>query len=241
VRVEGPLILACGYTISRPGQQPDLDSLEDRVEATPESDARKPAHRPSRRHELVQAAVAVFARKGYAESSVEDVAEEAGVVPTAIYYHFGTKEELLYQALKSAMDQFSEAILETRSAGQPADADVLRRVIKTGWQWWESHPDESMLIGRYSQSTTGQALELRGEWEERHRSRAYDYLPGANTSRTGRAAREQHAVNTLRIRALLDIILAAEAAALPGGALADYSAGDLSDELAEVCVRLMSA
>ena len=58
---------------------------------------------------------------------------------------------------------------------------MLRRVIKTGWQWWESHPDESVLIGRYSQSTTGQALELRSEWEERHRSRAYDYLPGAGT------------------------------------------------------------
>jgi len=219
-----------------------LDSWEYVVEAAPElvQDAPKPAHRPSRKPELIQAAVTVFARNGYAESSVEDVAEEAGVVPTAIYYHFGTKEELLHQALQSAMDQFSEAILEARAAGQPADADVLRRVIKTGWEWWESHPDESVLIGRYSQSTTGQALELRSAWEERHRSRAYDYIPGASSSRSGRAAREQHAVNTLRIRALLDIILAAEAATLPGGALAGYSSDELADDLAEVCVRLMS-
>lgn len=211
------------------------------MDTVSEQNGRKPAHRPSRRPELIQAAVSVFARQGYAESSVEDVAEEAGVVPTAIYYHFGTKEELLHQALKSSMDQFSEAILGARAAGRPADADVLRRVIKTGWEWWQSHPDESLLIGRYSQSTTGQALELRSEWEERHRSRAYDYLPGAAASRSGRLAREQHAVNTLRIRALLDIILAAEAATLPGGALAGYPASELSDELAEVCVRLMSA
>lgn len=205
-----------------------------------EPDAPKPAHRPSRRPELIQAAIAVFARRGYAESSVEDVAEEAGVVPTAIYYHFGTKDELLHEALKSAMDQFSEAILEARAAGEPADADVLRRVIKTGWEWWESHADESVLIGRYSQSTTGHALELRSEWEERHRARAYDYIPGAGATRSGRAAREQHAVNTLRIRALLDIILAAEAATLPGGALVGHSSEQLVDELAEVCVRLMS-
>ena len=211
------------------------------MEATSELEPEaRPAHRPSRRPELVQAAVTVFARNGYAESSVEDVAEEAGVVPTAIYYHFGTKEELLHQALKSAMDQFSEAVLQARTAGQPADADVLRRVIKTGWKWWESHPDESLLIARYSQGTTGQALKLRSEWEERHRSRASDYLTGASAGRAGRAAREQHAVNTLRIRALLDIILAVEAAALPGGALADHSSSALSDELAEVCVRLMA-
>ena len=212
------------------------------MEGTPEleSASRKPAHRPSRRHELVEAAVDVFARQGYAESSVEDVADEAGVVPTAIYYHFGTKEELLHQALKSAMEQFSAAILEVRAAGQPADADTLRRVIRTGWQWWISHPNESILIGRYSQSTTGQAFELRSEWEERHRARAYDYLPGTSKAPTGRAAREQHAVNTLRIRALLDTILAAEAAALPGGALADYPSDELAHEVAEVCVRLMS-
>lgn len=212
------------------------------MEAAPEleRDERKPAHRPSRKPGLIAAAIAVFARQGYAESSVEDVAEEAGVVPTAIYYHFGTKEELLHQALKSAMDQFSEAITEARATGEPADAEVLRRVVKTGWAWWESHPDESVLIGRYSQSTTGQALELRSAWEERHRSRAYDYIPGASTNRSGRAAREQHAVNTLRIRALLDIILAAEAATLPGGALVGYSSSELADELAEVCVRLMS-
>ena len=205
-----------------------------------EQDAKKPAHRPSRRGDVINAAVTVFARQGYAESSVEDVAAEAGLVPTAIYYHFGTKEELLHQALKSAMDQFSAVITESRVAGEPADADALRRVIRTGWRWWELHPDESVLIGRYSQSTTGQALELRSAWEERHSSRAYDYIPGANGSRPGRVAREQQAINTLRIRALLDTILAVEAAALPGGPLAGYDSSELVDELAEVCVRLMS-
>ncbi len=199
---------------------------------------RKPAHRPSRRLEIIQAATAVFARQGYAEASIEDVAANASVVPTAIYYHFGSKDELLHEALKLAMEQFSEHIMQLRAPGEKADADVLRRVVKAGWEWWTTHPDESILIGRYSQSTTGKALELRGEWEERHRSRAYDYL--ANGSRTGRAARQQHALDTLRIRAMLDIILAAEAAVLPGGALTDYPLPELSDELAEVCVRLIA-
>jgi AcrR family transcriptional regulator len=211
------------------------------IAAEPGPDAeRKPAHRPSRRPELVRAAIAVFARQGYAESSVEDVAEEAGVVPTAIYYHFGTKEELLHQALNSAMDQFSEHILRARVDGEPANSDVLRHVVKSGWQWWETHPDESILIGRYSQSTTGQSLELRSAWEERHRARAHDYIQERGPTRPGRATRERQSINILRTRALLDIILAAEAAALPGGALADHKSSALADELAEVCVRLIA-
>lgn len=206
---------------------------------TPTTVPRKPAHRPSRRQELVQAAVAVFARQGYVESSVEQIAEGAGVVPTAIYYHFGTKEELFHQALKYAMDQFSQAVEEVRDSAGSAGPEVLRRVVKTGWQWWESHPDESLLIGRYSQSTTGQAMELRTAWEERHGTRAHDYLAAA--ARPGRAARQQQALDSLRIRALMDIILSTEAATLPGGALEGYGSGELGDELADVCVRLMAS
>ncbi len=201
---------------------------------------RKPAHRPSRRGQLIQAAVRVFARNGYAESSVEDVAEEAGVVPTAIYYHFGSKEELLHQALGWAMDQFSEHVAKARPVEEPVDADTLRRVIRAGWEWWQLHPDERVLIGRYSQATTPQALELRSAWEERHRDRARDYVASGPGPRTGRGGREQRAVNTLRIRVMLDTILATEAAVLPGGALAGYRPNLLADELAEVCVRVIA-
>lgn len=215
-----------------------MDSTANAVTEEVEGE-RKPAHRPSRRPEIIHAAIAVFARQGYAESSIEDVAAKASVVPTAIYYHFGSKEELLHEALKSAMEQFSAHIMQLRATGEKAGADVLRRVVKAGWEWWTTHPDESVLIGRYSQSTTGRALELRGEWEERHRSRAYDYL--ANGARSGRVARHQHALDTLRIRALLDVILAAEAAVLPDGALTEYPLPELSDELADVCVRLVAA
>ena len=61
-------------------------------------------------------------------------------MPTAIYYHFGTKEELLHQALKSAMDQFSEHVATVHPAEEPADADTLRRVIRAGWEWWSLTP-----------------------------------------------------------------------------------------------------
>lgn len=205
------------------------------------ADGPKPAHRPSRRHELVRAAVGVFARHGYVESSVEDIAESAGVVPTAIYYHFGTKEELFHAALQHAMEEFSAAVSVARTTGAPAGPDDLRKVVRAGWQWWESHPNESLLIGRYSQSTTGKAAELRAEWEARHLARAHDYLTDASSARSPRAAREQQAANAFRIRALLDMILAVEVASLPDGALHGYSSEALSEELAEACVRLIAA
>src|SRR4051812_17719336 len=62
------------------------------TEETASTDRRRPAHRPSRRLQIVEAATTVFAQEGYVEAGVEDIAKAAGVAPTAIYYHFGGKE-----------------------------------------------------------------------------------------------------------------------------------------------------
>ena len=77
----------------------------------------EPAHRPSRRLQIIHAAIDVFSRQGYAEASVEDIAKVAGVAPTAIYYHFGGKEELFNQALRVAMEAWSETLIRVRPDG----------------------------------------------------------------------------------------------------------------------------
>ena len=66
-----------------------MDELEADAGAAP---APRPAHRPSRRSEIIKAATIVFSRLTYAEATVEDIAAECGVAPTAVYYHFGGKD-----------------------------------------------------------------------------------------------------------------------------------------------------
>jgi AcrR family transcriptional regulator len=52
----------------------------------------------ARREQLLDVAVEVFARAGYHETSMNDVAEAAGVTKPVLYQHFESKREL-YQAL----------------------------------------------------------------------------------------------------------------------------------------------
>ena len=47
-----------------------------------------PAHRPSRRDEIVDAAIVVFGQRGFVDTSISDIAEAADVAVTAVYYHF---------------------------------------------------------------------------------------------------------------------------------------------------------
>jgi TetR/AcrR family transcriptional regulator len=81
---------------------------------TPNTEA--PAALPAAEHDehvrtrLLNAAVRVFDRKGYASASVREIAELAGVTKPALYYHFGSKEGLLVAILQQAERQVAETI-----------------------------------------------------------------------------------------------------------------------------------
>ena len=199
---------------------------------------KRPAHRPSRRRQIIEAATKAFSRDGYVEARVEDIARAAGVAPTAIYYHFGSKEELFTQALRSAMVGFSERIYQARPDFAAPNVEGLRKVLAAGWDFWRTHPDEARLVARYSEGPTPQTRALRREWEERHLQRAYDYAPAARSARSTRKAREQHAAHSMAIRVMLDLILTTQAAVLEG-TLGRVPRGPLVVAVEEMCVSLI--
>ena len=58
---------------------------------------------------ILDAARAVFSREGYAASSVENVATEAGIAKGTVYIYFKSKEELYFAALLRDLRVFGEA------------------------------------------------------------------------------------------------------------------------------------
>lgn len=55
----------------------------------------RPSNTDERRGEIVEAMLRVMARRGYAKASVAAVAEEAGLTPGLLHYHFRNKEQIL--------------------------------------------------------------------------------------------------------------------------------------------------
>ena len=77
------------------------------------------------RTRLLNAAVRVFDRKGYAGASLREIAEMAGVTKPAVYYHFGSKEGLLLAILRQAEQQVTDAMERaTARAGSARDRVV---------------------------------------------------------------------------------------------------------------------
>jgi AcrR family transcriptional regulator len=73
-----------------------------------ESPSRRQQLRQERRRQILDAALAVFAQKGFNAAHVSDVAARAGVSQGTIYWYFKSKEELLAQALLAFFEDFGQ-------------------------------------------------------------------------------------------------------------------------------------
>lgn len=89
---------------------------------------RRPEERPG---EILEAALTVFAERGYRSARIDDIAEAAGVTKGAVYHHFDTKEDLLCRAIEHSLDAaFVEMGALLRQKTTPASVRIrtmLRR------------------------------------------------------------------------------------------------------------------
>ncbi|TME89384.1 MAG: helix-turn-helix transcriptional regulator [Chloroflexi bacterium] len=58
---------------------------------------------------IVQAAYRALVKRGYHETSMKDIAAEAGVAPGLAHYYFETKEDLLVAAMEHACQPVMDA------------------------------------------------------------------------------------------------------------------------------------
>ncbi|WP_139417163.1 TetR/AcrR family transcriptional regulator [Agromyces laixinhei] len=73
------------------------------------------------RQAVETAAVRVFARHGFAASSIRQIADEAGLSIGSIYRHYASKEELFDELLEQASAGLEAAAAQLASGGDPRD------------------------------------------------------------------------------------------------------------------------
>ena len=114
-------------------------------------DRRTKAARAEGRHareELLSAALRVFARRGYREAAVEEIATEAGYSKGAIYWHFSGKAELLDALLEERVDKpMREKVALLASA--PPDQDMSVEASHTFARQVEEQREAVLLEREY--------------------------------------------------------------------------------------------
>jgi AcrR family transcriptional regulator len=107
---------------------------------TPPERRPKLLRRPERRQMLISAAARAFARSGFAATSLEDVAAEAGVTRVLIYRHFDTKADL-YRAV---LDDVSQRLLQETGGPGRLGPDSIAGLLKVA----QETPDAFRLYFR---------------------------------------------------------------------------------------------
>ena len=119
---------------------------------------------------IARAARAPFIKHGYAATSIEAVASEAGVSPRTVYASFGTKKAILGAICEEWL--MEAGVMEAVVAGM-AEPDLARRlalVARTSRRQWELERGVRRMIGGAAASDTDVARMLAGWIEDRARS-----------------------------------------------------------------------
>ena len=78
-----------------------------------------------RRQELIRIAYRLFVSKGYEQTSVDEIIEEAGLAKGTYYYHFQSKEQMLEEVI----DMMLQAEAERAEAVLGADLSVPEKIV----------------------------------------------------------------------------------------------------------------
>ncbi|MCC6438549.1 MAG: TetR family transcriptional regulator [Acidimicrobiales bacterium] len=111
----------------------------------------------SRREEILAIAASIFARKGVANTTVRDIAREAGMLSGSLYHYFQSKEEMLDEIIRNALDAdiAQDAALAASEDLEPRAA--VRELFHRGLMFAADHPDVSAIVNDSSKEFVGTA------------------------------------------------------------------------------------
>ena len=100
---------------------------------------------PGKPQQIIDAAIRVFARNGYYNSRVSDIAREAGIASGTIYLYFKTKDEILVTLFREKMAEWV-AHVRHEIAGEPDPVAKIRRLVALHFSVLERHPDLAEVV-----------------------------------------------------------------------------------------------
>ncbi|MCS7007148.1 MAG: TetR/AcrR family transcriptional regulator [Thermoleophilia bacterium] len=92
-----------------------------------------------RRARILEAAVDVFAERGYHGARVGDIAERAGVAHGLLYHYFASKEDLLQTIFRESWGELLERVRAVAASEEPA-TEKLAGVAKILLRTWRNNP-----------------------------------------------------------------------------------------------------
>lgn len=79
---------------------------------------------------VLEAAASLFIRKGYEETTMQDIMEESGLSKGAIYHHFAGKQEILSTMIADAQMKVNTFFQEMEENAEMTVKEKISRIIR---------------------------------------------------------------------------------------------------------------
>ena len=126
--------------------------------------------RESRREEILKAAQELFLRKGYANTSLDDIAREVGIKREGLYYYFPNRSQILIEIIKPLGLQLRDRVKEIQESDARPD-EKMRRTVENHLMRFEHRFAESQITLRddYFSENEDVLAEMRPIWDDYER------------------------------------------------------------------------
>jgi AcrR family transcriptional regulator len=149
-----------------------LDSVREAVSSVLKRRVVKPTEQ--RRAEILDAALQLFSSKGFSDTTMDEVAQSAGVAKGTIYLYFQSKEHLLLALKRDFMQGLTDAVadivaeaIESLVAGKATDyRDIIDDIFQSVVDYHTQRRDAVEVVVRQSPSPdlVREALDLEHEY-----------------------------------------------------------------------------
>lgn len=109
----------------------------------------------TRDSEVLEKAIGIFYRKGYAATSIQDLADELGMLKSSLYYYISSKEALLRRIFEDSHASAMEVVERIEAM----DASALERIhayLQRYAEWFLTNVERASLYAREWRYLTGE-------------------------------------------------------------------------------------
>jgi TetR/AcrR family transcriptional regulator len=129
------------------------------------------------RESAVQAALSVFAADGYDGTSMQQIADEAGVSLPLIVYHFKSKEKLWQAAVSCVVEQFDQLMAAAMSdETKSSPTEQLRAIIEAFVRVSVQFPQVRRMMAMESYAMTPRLQWMGEHYARRHHKAIIDLI-----------------------------------------------------------------
>src|SRR2546425_397919 len=100
---------------------------------------------PDKPQAIIDAAIRVFARNGYYNSRVSDIAREAGIASGTIYLYFKTKDDILVRLFREKMAEWV-ALVRKEVAAERDPLAKIRKIVALHFRVIQENPDLAEVV-----------------------------------------------------------------------------------------------